>query len=291
MASVGMIGGYSDAGSGYGLMGFNTSAQYLADISNKAGIGLGSHIDLGFGLRDGLSFMFGMIVGPGFEFRLTPEQAINITIGPGLVMEAGHGYDSLAFGIGIDALYTSTSAVCVTGLIAIDAGDTFTPLGQFFLGSLIQVGGLGVTAIGAGIIIEGDSITVTKRRLRSFTFDATNSPDLFPALAALAAAAHGQSTIIGTQRLLHKESDRAETIRQEYEKLGIEVDISEENVMKIRGGEIHPATVFSHNDHRIAMSLAVSALRCKGDVTIENAECVEKSYPTFFEDLESITVR
>ena len=144
---------------------------------------------------------------------------------------------------------------------------------------------------GAGIIIEGDSITVTKRRLRSFTFDATNSPDLFPALAALAAAAHGQSTIIGTQRLLHKESDRAETIRQEYEKLGIEVDISEENVMKIRGGEIHPATVFSHNDHRIAMSLAVSALRCKGDVAIENAECVEKSYPTFFEDLESITVR
>lgn len=144
---------------------------------------------------------------------------------------------------------------------------------------------------GAGIIIEGDSITVTKRRLRSFTFDATNSPDLFPALAALAAAAHGQSTIIGTQRLLHKESDRAETIRQEYEKLGIEVDISEENVMKIRGGEIHPATVFCHNDHRIAMSLAVSALRCKGDVTIENAECVEKSYPTFFEDLESITVR
>ncbi len=144
---------------------------------------------------------------------------------------------------------------------------------------------------GAGIIIEGDSITVNKRRLRSFSFDATNSPDLFPALAALAAAAHGQSTIIGTQRLLHKESDRAETIRQEYEKLGIEVDISEENVMKIRGGEIHPATVFSHNDHRIAMSLAVSALRCKGDVTIENAECVEKSYPTFFEDLESITVR
>ena len=106
MASVGMIGGYSDAGSGYGLMGFNTSAQYLADISNKAGVGLGSHIDLGFGLRDGLSFMFGIIVGPGFEFRLTPEQAINITIGPGLVMEAGRGYDSLAFGIGIDALYT-----------------------------------------------------------------------------------------------------------------------------------------------------------------------------------------
>ena len=140
---------------------------------------------------------------------------------------------------------------------------------------------------------------MTQRRARAIAFFSASAFALAFALAsaaalafaALAAAAHGQSTIIGTQRLLHQESDRAETIRQEYEKLGIEVDISEENVMKIRGGEIHPATVFSHNDHRIAMSLAVSALRCKGDVTIENAECVEKSYPTFFEDLESITVR
>jgi len=144
---------------------------------------------------------------------------------------------------------------------------------------------------GAGIIIEQDSITVSHRQLRAFEFDATNAPDLFPALAALAAAAEGESIIIGTNRLRHKESDRAETIRQEYEKLGIEVDISEDNIMKIRGGEIHPAETFSHNDHRIAMSLAVSALRCKGKVKIQNAECVEKSYPTFFEDLESIIVR
>ena len=90
---------------------------------------------------------------------------------------------------------------------------------------------------------------------------------------------------------MHKESDRAEAIRREYEKLGISVDISEDNIMKIQGGKILPATVFSHNDHRIAMSLAVSALRCEGIVTIENAECVEKSYPEFFEDLESIIRR
>lgn len=144
---------------------------------------------------------------------------------------------------------------------------------------------------GAGIVIEHDSITVSKRPLKAFTFDATNCPDLFPALAALAAAAEGESTIIGTNRLMHKESDRAETIRREYEKLGISVDISEDNIMKIQGGKILPATVFSHNDHRIAMSLAVSALRCEGIVTIENAECVEKSYPEFFEDLESIIRR
>lgn len=144
---------------------------------------------------------------------------------------------------------------------------------------------------GAGFIIEQDSITVSKRKLRGFEFDATNAPDLFPALAALAAAAEGESVIIGTDRLRHKESDRAETICHEYEKLGIEVDISEKNIMRIRGGEILPATTFSHNDHRIAMSIAISALRCQGEVVIENAECVEKSYPTFFEDLESIIMR
>ncbi len=66
----------------------------------------------------------------------------------------------------IDALYTSTSAVCVTGLIAVDAGDTFTPIGQFILAALIQIGGLGVTSVGAGIIIAmGKKINIKGRSL------------------------------------------------------------------------------------------------------------------------------
>ena len=66
----------------------------------------------------------------------------------------------------IDALYTSTSAVCVTGLIAVDAGDTFTSLGQFFLGLLIQIGGLGVTAVGAGVIVAiGKKVNFKGRNL------------------------------------------------------------------------------------------------------------------------------
>lgn len=66
----------------------------------------------------------------------------------------------------IDSLYTSTSAVCVTGLIAVDAGDTFTPIGQFILGALIQIGGLGVTSVGAGIILAlGKKIDLKGRLL------------------------------------------------------------------------------------------------------------------------------
>ncbi len=144
---------------------------------------------------------------------------------------------------------------------------------------------------GASIINDGNSITVARRSLVGFEFDATDCPDLFPALAALAAAAEGESVIVGTSRLEHKESNRAESIREEYGKLGVEVDISTENVMRIRGGSIASGVVLdSHNDHRIAMSLAVSALRCGGGLTIRDAGCVVKSYPEFFNDLDRLMV-
>ena len=68
------------------------------------------------------------------------------------------------------------------------------------------------------------------------------------------------------------------------------IDLSTPDVMRIRGGAIRPARVFSHGDHRIAMSMAVSALRSSGAITIEGAEAVAKSYPRFFEDLESLRV-
>lgn len=141
---------------------------------------------------------------------------------------------------------------------------------------------------GAAVINQQDSVTAAKQQLRAFEFDATQCPDLFPALAALAAASKGVSILRGTSRLEHKECNRAEAIRDEYAKLGIEVDIDTPDVMKIRGGKIHGTSVCSYDDHRIAMSLAVTALRSDIPVIIEGAECVAKSYPSFFEDLEKI---
>ena len=141
---------------------------------------------------------------------------------------------------------------------------------------------------GAAVIDEADRITAVQRPLRAFEFDATNCPDLFPALAALAAVAEGVSVLHGTSRLTYKESDRAAAIRDEYAKLGVEVDISQDDVMTVRGGAIRPAHVDSHRDHRMAMSLAVAALRCEGPVTIADAECVAKGYPDFFEELGKV---
>ncbi len=143
---------------------------------------------------------------------------------------------------------------------------------------------------GASVIDEPHSVTAARNGLRAFEFDATHCPDLFPALAALAAAAEGVSVLRGTSRLLHKECDRAEAIREEYGKLGIEVDLSQPDIMRIRGGTVRPAVVRSHGDHRMAMSLAVAALRAEGPVTIEGCECVAKSYPDFFRDFQNIRI-
>lgn len=144
---------------------------------------------------------------------------------------------------------------------------------------------------GAALVDEPDAVTAARRELHAFEFDATQCPDLFPALAALAANAEGVTLLHGTSRLGGKECDRAEAIRTEYGKLGIEVDLSEENVMRIRGGRIHGGRVSSHGDHRMAMSLAVAALNADGPVTIEGAESVAKSYPRFFDDLGLMTGR
>lgn len=142
---------------------------------------------------------------------------------------------------------------------------------------------------GASIIIESDSITVAQRPLSAFSFDATHCPDLFPALVALAAAAEGMTTIYGIERLRGKESDRGEVLTEEYRKLGIDIELDyDENVMRIVGGEPRWAEVDSHDDHRIAMSLAVTSLRMERPLEIGNSECVAKSYPSFFEDLEML---
>lgn len=140
---------------------------------------------------------------------------------------------------------------------------------------------------GAKISIQDNHIEVQRNELRPFHFDATHCPDLFPPLVALAAHCSGESRILGTSRLRVKESDRAATLQQEFRKLGVKIEINGE-LMQIFGGQVTGGSVQSHGDHRIAMACAVAALSATGEVEIEDAEAVEKSYPEFFEDLMAI---
>ena len=144
-----------------------------------------------------------------------------------------------------------------------------------------------LTKAGAVIITTPDEITVRKRELTGFDFDATQRPDLFPILAVLGANCEGTTHIRGVNRLVYKESNRAEAIVSEYPKLGMDVAL-EDDVMTVRGGSLSGGTIDSCNDHRIAMAAAIAALAASGPVTITNAQAVTKSYPRFWDDLDSI---
>lgn len=129
---------------------------------------------------------------------------------------------------------------------------------------------------------------IAQTSLKAFSFDATECPDLFPPLAALAACCEGISIIRGVGRLAHKESDRGRTLQQEFGKLGVSIRLEDDLMYIDGGGIIQAGTVHSCHDHRIAMALAVAALRAQGPVTIEAAEAIGKSYPHFFDDIISL---
>lgn len=144
---------------------------------------------------------------------------------------------------------------------------------------------------GASVNIAGSEIRIApgnSGHLQAFHFDATDCPDLFPPLVALASLCQGSSFIKGVSRLAHKESDRARTLQEEFGKLGVDILINGD-VMGIHGiAVLKAAKVHSRHDHRIAMATAVAALRADGPVMIEKAEAINKSYPAFFDDLTKL---
>jgi len=148
-------------------------------------------------------------------------------------------------------------------------------------------------ATGAIISVEQDKVTIAPplmgvAALKPFHFDATDCPDLFPPLVALAAYCDGTSVIEGVERLEHKESNRGLTLQEEFGKIGVKIKL-QDNLMIIEGGTaINGAVTHSHHDHRIAMALAVAALKATGPISINDAEAINKSYPGFFEHLKML---
>lgn len=142
----------------------------------------------------------------------------------------------------------------------------------------------------ARISIQPEQIEIKPLPLKAFHFNATECPDLFPPLVALAAYCKGKSVIEGTKRLTHKESNRALTLQEEFGKMGVTIEL-QDNLMIVHGGaSVKGAQVHSHHDHRIAMTCAVAALRAEGPVVIEAAEAIDKSYPDFYKHLKALGV-
>jgi 3-phosphoshikimate 1-carboxyvinyltransferase len=143
---------------------------------------------------------------------------------------------------------------------------------------------------GCTIELNAGFISINGKNRCPLNFDANDCPDLFPALAAYSALTPGISSIKGLNRLKNKESDRGKTIQSELEKCGIKVDLDyHADQMCIQGGKsINGTSVNSHGDHRIAMMLAVLGMFSEGEMRIQGADAVSKSYPQFWEHMNGL---
>jgi 3-phosphoshikimate 1-carboxyvinyltransferase len=143
-----------------------------------------------------------------------------------------------------------------------------------------------LTLAGVSFVIHKDEVQVFESDIKAFDFDATECPDLVPPLIALAAFANGVSSIRGAKRLIHKESNRAKALQEEFTKANVRVVLRDDE-LKVYPSPIRKAILNSHNDHRIAM--AASLLGLAGDkIIVAGADCVAKSFPDYFEKLKEL---
>jgi len=142
--------------------------------------------------------------------------------------------------------------------------------------------------MGSKVRTDDKFVEVESEQLNAVDVDAKDIPDLVPVCAVLACYSKGTSKIYNAKRLRYKESDRLSSLRTELKKMGAEIQVKEDSLI-IRGPcAMRGAIIDSHNDHRIAMACAVAALEADGETKIQNSECVNKSYPRFFDDLRSL---
>ena len=140
---------------------------------------------------------------------------------------------------------------------------------------------------GARVSEDADAVSVERGRLRGMDIDASQIPDLVPALGVVAACAEGSTTIHGAARLRYKESDRLASVAAMLGALGAEVRERPDGLL-IRGGGLHGGSVRTQGDHRIAMAAALAACAADGPVLIDDGDCVRKSWPGFWRAREEL---
>ena len=112
--------------------------------------------------------------------------------------------------------------------------------------------------------------------------------DELPMIAVMAAFAEGTTVIRDAAELRVKESDRIQVMTENLQKMGADIQATDDGMIINGGKPLHGAEIDSHLDHRVAMSFAVAGLLCDGPLTIRNGECVNISYPEFYSDLYSL---
>ncbi len=140
--------------------------------------------------------------------------------------------------------------------------------------------------MGALILLDRDSITVRQSELNGITADMSQCIDLVPTVAVLAAVANGVTRLNGIARARLKESNRVSALCEGLERTGIKIKQSSDS-LEIHGGSPRKTDIDSFNDHRIAMAFGILGLKT-GNLVINNAECVSKTYPAFWPTIKTL---
>jgi 3-phosphoshikimate 1-carboxyvinyltransferase len=146
---------------------------------------------------------------------------------------------------------------------------------------------------GADITVDGDKVTCTRRgRPKAAEIDMGDIPDLFPVIAVLLSTAECTSRLYGAPHLRFKESDRIATVTENLSAMGADVTPTDDGMI-IRGHKnrlgsspLYGAKIKTYMDHRIAMSFAIASLVAEGKTEIDHPECVDISYPEFYNTLK-----
>lgn len=152
-----------------------------------------------------------------------------------------------------------------------------------------------IEKLGGKITFE-DDILITKSDKNiddEIILDIKDTPDLGPILMAISAVRNHTTKLINTHRLIYKESNRSLAMQEELKKINSEIEVFENEIIIKGKKEINNKKIIfdSHNDHRIIMSLTVIATILKNEVEIDHIEAINKSYPTFFDDLRQIGIK
>ncbi|MBL0335095.1 MAG: 3-phosphoshikimate 1-carboxyvinyltransferase [Chitinophagaceae bacterium] len=246
----------------YGAAGARDVSIHVKNLKSKPYISLTLSVMKQFGLKTPENRNFEEFYFSNEPFQVLTERQINYTV--------EGDWSGAAFLLVAGAI---AGPITVRGLdLTSDQAD------KAILDLLINISN--------GVAVDAKGITVHPVPMKAFEFDATDCPDLFPPLVALAAYCEGESVITGVQRLANKESDRAEALQEEFGNMGVKIKVSKDKMYITGGGKIKGAKVHSHFDHRIAMACAVAALGAEGETVIRKGEAISKSYPRFYDDLQ-----
>ncbi len=178
------------------------------------------------------------------------------------------------------AFWLCSGAICAP--ITVTALETTSAQGDRKILEILE-------RFGAKVEYLPQGIRVSPQELHGIEIDASDVPDLVPPIALVASCAKGKTRIYGAQRLRIKESDRLQSVSEALNRLGGHVEVTPDGLL-IEGSALSGGHVDSENDHRIAMMSAIASTVCRGNVVLDGAEAVRKSYPRFWEDFRNLVI-